>query len=207
LNIYEKLNEVRKKVQFVHKDTTVGFGQNTFKAVSHDQVTSAVRQHFVDQGIIILTSQIGKGISVDGQTKSGANKIRFEAMYEIIFLNMEDGSDKLTVTVEAHAEGSDDKCPGKALSYATKSAMLKVLMLETGDNDEEGVKNTIDVKQTGMIAQLITDTNTEIDKFCAAYQIQKVSDLPSGMFAQALAQLQKKMKGKNDAAKNTTDAA
>lgn len=207
MNIYEKLNEVRKKVIFVHKDTTVGFGQNTFKAVSHDQVTSAVRQHFVDQGIMIIPSQLDKGVSVEGQTKSGANKIRFEAMYNITFLNMEDGADKLTVTVEAHAEGSDDKCPGKALSYATKSAMLKVLMLETGDNDEEGAKNTIDVKQTGMLAQLITDTDTDIEKFCSVYKIQKLSDLPSGMFAQALAQLQTKMKGKTNAAKNTNDQA
>jgi len=206
MNIYEKLNEVRKKVQFVHKDTTVGFGQNTFKAVSHDQVTSAVRQHFVDQGIMIIPSQVGKGISVDGQTKSGANKIRFEAMYEIVFLNIEDGQDKMTVTVEAHAEGSDDKCPGKALSYATKSAMLKVLMLETGDNDEEGVKNTIDVKQTGMIAQLITDTDTDIQKFCEVYNIQKVSDLPSGMFSQALSQLQAKLKkGKANATQNPSN--
>lgn len=194
MNIYQKINEVRKKVIFVHKDTTVGFGNNTFKAVSHDQVTSAVRQHFVDQGIIIIPSQVGKGISIDGQTKSGANKIRFEAMFDITFVNEEDGVDKITVTVEAHSEGSDDKCPGKALSYATKSAMLKVLMLETGDNDEEGERNTIDVKQAGLIAQLITDTGTDIEKFCGAYKIQKVSDLPSGMFAQALAQLQSKKK-------------
>jgi hypothetical protein len=205
MNIYEKLNEVRKKVQFVYKDTTVGFGNNTFKAVSHDQVTNAVRQHFVDQGIIILTSQVGKGISVDGQTKNGANKIRFEAMYEIIFINIEDGSDKLTVMVEAHAEGSDDKCPGKALSYATKSAILKVLMLETGDNDEEGAKNTIDAKQASIINQLIVDTDTDIEKFCGVYNLQKISDLPSGMFQKALAQLQTKMKGKSDATKNTTN--
>lgn len=200
MNIYEKLNEVRKKVVFVHKDATVGFGNNTFKAVSHDQVTSAVRQHFVDQGIIIIPSQLEKGVSIEGTTKSGGNKIRFEAMYSITFLNIEDGADKLTVTVEAHAEGSDDKCPGKALSYATKSAMLKVLMLETGDNDEEGEKNTIDVKQTGMIAQLIADTGTDIEKFCGAYKIQKVSDLPVGMFSQALAQLQAKKKKGADSA-------
>jgi len=109
---------------------------------------------------------------------------------------IEDSNSHLTVRVEAHAEGSDDKCAGKALSYAVKNAMLKVLMLETGENDEEGVKNSIDAKQLATINQLIIDTDTDIEKFCGAYKITKVSDLPSGMFLQALSQLQKKMKDK-----------
>ena len=72
--------------------------------------------------------------------------------------------------------------------------MLKVLMLETGEDDEEGIKNTIDTRQAGMLAQLITDTKTDILKFCEAYNIKTVAELPSGAFTQALAQLQAKAK-------------
>lgn len=194
MNIYEKINKVREKISYVQKDTQVGFGQNSFKAVSHDQVTSVARQHFVDQGIVIVPSQVEKGVAVEGITKSGSPKIRFEAMYKIKFVNIEDKDDFIDVVVEAHAEGSDDKCPGKALSYATKSAMLKVLMLETGEDDEGGAKNTIDIKQAGMLAQLITDTGTDINKFCEAYKISTVAELPSGAFTQALSQLQTKAK-------------
>lgn len=194
MNIYQKINEVRKKISYVQKDTTVGLGNNSFKAVTHDQVTSLARSHFVDQGIIMVPTQIEKGLSVDGTTKSGSPKIRFEAMFRVKFVNIEDKDDYIDVVVEAHAEGSDDKCPGKALSYATKMAMLKVLMLETGEDDEEGIKNTIDTRQAGMLAQLITDTKTDIMKFCEAYNIKTVAELPSGAFAQALAQLQAKAK-------------
>ena len=182
------------KVSFVHKDTNVGFGNNSFKAVSHDKVTEVTRSHFIEAGVMVIPSQQSKGISVEGMTKNGSAKIRFEAVYDIKFINMDDPLDYITVSVEAHGEGSDDKCAGKALSYAVKSAMLKVLMLETGENDEEGVKNTIDVKQAGMLAQLIADTDTDIEKFCGAYQIQKVIDLPSGAFSTALSQLQTKLK-------------
>lgn len=194
MNIYEKLNEIRKSVAYVKKDSTVGFGQNSYKAVSHDAVTTLTRNFFVEQGIIIVPMQKEKGISIDGETKSGGKKIRFEAMYDIKFVNMEDAHDFLTVTVEAHAEDNSDKAPGKALSYATKSAMLKVLMIETGEDDEEGIKNTINEKQTATLNQLIIDTDTEIEKFCAVYKIPILSDLPSGMFMQALAQLQAKAK-------------
>lgn len=191
--IEAKINQVMKKVSFVTKDSTVGFGQNSYKAVSHDKVTEIVRPHFVEVGIIIVPRQVSKGVSVDGKTSKGNDKIRFEALYDVDFIDCEDLT-KLTVTVEAHAEGSDDKCSGKALSYAVKNAMLKVLMLETGENDEEGTKNSINEKQMAVLTGLITDTKTDIAKFCEAYNIPSVAELPSGIFAQALVQLQNKAK-------------
>jgi hypothetical protein len=202
--IYKKIHEVMKKVAFVTKDTTVGFGKNSYKAVTHDRVTEIVRPHFVEYGIMIVPRQQNKGLSIDGKTQNGNNKIRFEAVYEIDFIDCEDES-KLTVTVEAHAEGSDDKCSGKALSYAVKNAMLKVLMLETGENDEEGAKNTIDSKQIGILSQLIADTQTDIKKFCSAYNVNTLAELPSGYFAQSLMQLQKKAKGKKDEVKTDSN--
>ena len=204
--IYKKINDVMRKVSFVTKDATVGFGNNSYKAVTHDRVTEIVRPHFVEAGIMIVPRQQNKGISVDGKTQKGNDKIRFEAVYEIDFIDCDDAS-MLTVIVEAHAEGSDDKCSGKALSYAVKNAMLKVLMLETGENDEEGIKNTIDAKQIGILSQLITDTDTDIKKFCGVYNIQTLSELPSGNFAQALMQLQKKAKGVKSETNSNTDKA
>lgn len=191
--IEAKINQVMKKVAFVTKDSTVGFGQNSYKAVSHDKVTELVRPHFVEAGIIIVPRQKEKGFSIDGKTSKGNDKIRFEAIYDVDFIDCDDTS-KITVTVEAHAEGSDDKCAGKALSYAVKNAMLKVLMLETGENDEEGQKNSINEKQMATLTTLITETKTDIAKFCEAYNIQSVAELPSGAFAQALMQLQNKAK-------------
>lgn len=197
-----------QKVSFVTKNTSVGYGNSAYKAVTHDKVTEIVRPHFVEAGIMIVPRQQAKGESIAGKTQKGNDKIRFEAVYDVDFIDCDDES-KLTVTVEAHAEGSDDKCAGKALSYAVKNAMLKVLMLETGENDEEGIKNTIDSKQVSMLAQLIADTKTDAMKFCEAYNIQKVAELPSGLFGQALAQLQAKAKKqkevKPDATQNTSN--
>lgn len=201
-----KINQVMKKVAFVTKDSTVGVGQNSYKAVSHDKVTEIVRPHFVEVGIIIVPRQVAKGVSVDGKTSKGNDKIRFEAVYDVDFIDCDDLT-KVTVTVEAHAEGSDDKCSGKALSYAVKNAMLKVLMLETGENDEEGAKNSINEKQLSVLSGLISDTNTDVQKFCEAYNISSVAELPSGNFAQALVQLQNKAKKQkaDNATKNATN--
>jgi hypothetical protein len=40
------------------------------------------------------------------------------------------------VTLPAHAMDSADKSCGKAISYATKYALLKVFALETGEDEE-----------------------------------------------------------------------
>lgn len=201
-----KINQVMKKVAFVTKDSTVGFGQNSYKAVSHDKVTEIVRPHFVEVGIIIVPRQVAKGVSVDGKTSKGNDKIRFEAVYDVDFIDCDDLT-KVTVTVEAHAEGSDDKCSGKALSYAVKNAMLKVLMLETGENDEEGVKNSINEKQLAILSGLISDTNADVTKFCETYNISSVAELASGSFSQALLQLQNKAKKQkaDNATQNTSN--
>ena len=57
-------------------------------------------------------------------------------MYNIHFVNIDEPADRLTVSINAHAADNGDKAPGKCASYATKTAILKALSLETGENDE-----------------------------------------------------------------------
>ncbi len=51
-------------------------------------------------------------------------------------MNAEDPADKFSMEIEAHALDHGDKAPGKALSYAKKYAVLKLLEIETGEEDE-----------------------------------------------------------------------
>lgn len=136
MNIYQRIAEVMKVVKYVQKDTKVGDGRNSYKAVSHDKVASVLRDACIDQGIVIHPSQISKGMSVDGVTSYGKPKIRFEALFAVSFVNIEKPEDFFVVNIEAHGDDNMDKAPGKALSMATKMAMLKVFMLESGDNEE-----------------------------------------------------------------------
>lgn len=199
MSIYKKLNEVMKKVSYVRKDGKLGFGANSFSIVTHDAVLRAVRDHLTDAGILVIPTQVSKGVSVEGMTKSGTQKIRFEAVYDVMFIDIEDDT-ILTIRTEAHAEDNSDKAANKAITYATKNALLKALMLETGDEDVEAVKNTIDLKQTTMIAQLIGDTGSDMQKFLGTYGIQTVAELPLIEFQNVMAMLQKKQKSAKEKA-------
>ncbi|MDA9090771.1 ERF family protein [Porticoccaceae bacterium] len=138
LNILQRLNAVREAVEYIQKDAKIG---GKYTALSHDGLTSKVRTHLVSNGIIIAPSLKDSEIQSAGTTtKNGVPIIRYVAKYEISFLNIDDPKDTLMVVVEAHANDEGDKAPGKALSYATKYAMLKVLSIESGDKEEERIE-------------------------------------------------------------------
>ncbi len=135
MNIYQRLNEVRKAVAYLQKDKKVeGKG---YMAVTHDAVTAAVREPFIQYGIFVVPTMI-KSAMVDSGTVTGKGNpvMRYEATYRIAFVNCEDASDRVDVDIEAHALDDGDKAPGKAISYATKYAFLKLLSIETGLDDE-----------------------------------------------------------------------
>ena len=136
LNIYQRLNEVRKEVDYLQKDANV----QGYKAITHDAVTSAIRQPFIDNGIMILPNQTDSNTVEVGETKNGTTIIRYSAWYEVSFVNIDNPEDKLITNVESHAMDMGDKAPGKAMSYAVKYAMLKVLNIETGESEESRIE-------------------------------------------------------------------
>jgi ERF superfamily len=136
LNIYQRIREIQRKVAYVRKDATVK-GSGGYQAVSHDMVTAVVRPFFVELGVAIVPRIVSsQTVNTGRSTAGGSPIIRFEGLYELTFVNVDDPADTIVLPVAAHAEDHGDKAPGKALSYAVKSGLLKILMLESGDADE-----------------------------------------------------------------------
>jgi hypothetical protein len=133
LNIYQRVNEVRKAVDYIRKDKKV----ESYMAVTHDNVTSLTRAHFVAQGIVFVPTITRSAVKDTGTTTSKRTPfIRFEASYRFDVVNADDPADRFSLEIEAHAIDHGDKAPGKALSYAKKYAVLKLLEIETGEEEE-----------------------------------------------------------------------
>jgi len=168
LNIYQRINEVRKKVNYAKKDKAVD-GQN-YKAVTHDAITALVRNHLIEHGVLIVPRLISSTVQDVGKTKGGTTIIRYAGRYEVDFINIDSPEDRITVPGEAHANDSGDKAPGKATSYATKYAMLKLFSIETGEGDEGRVepyeaRDKITEKQAADISALIDEVAADRDAF------------------------------------------
>jgi len=135
LNIYQRMNLVRSKVGYVQKDKEV----QGYKVVTHDAVTREIRSSLIEVGIIVIPSLVEDAVIQDTSmtTKNGVPIIRYEAKYQVSFINMDTPEDRFEMTVSGHALDQGDKAPGKAISYAVKTALLKAFSMETGE-DEEG---------------------------------------------------------------------
>jgi len=133
MNIYQRVNAVRKAITYIQKDKDVSTGGGSYKAVTHDAVTGLVRAALIEHGIVIVPSMIDSQFHAK---EPDAKQRLYDATYLVEFINMDKPEESIRVTINAHALDNGDKAPGKALSYATKYAILKLFNIETGDDDE-----------------------------------------------------------------------
>lgn len=133
LNVYQRINEVRKKINYIQKDKSVSTGGGSYKAVTHDQVTGMIRNQLIEHGIVIVPDLVAGTFH---QKEEGAKQRLYDAIYTVNFVNIDQPDDKISMNVSAHALDNGDKAPGKAVSYATKYAILKLFSIETGEDDE-----------------------------------------------------------------------
>lgn len=133
LNLYQRINEIRKSIDYIKKDKSVSTGAGSYKAVTHDQVTAMVRDHMVRHGIVSYPVLVD---SKSLEKEEGAKQFRYEATYDFVFANIDKPEESLTIRINAHAMDNADKAPGKALSYAKKYAILKLFEIETGEDEE-----------------------------------------------------------------------
>ena len=129
MNLLQRINEVRKAIDYIQKDKSVSTGGGSYRAVTHDTVTALVRGHMVTHGIVVWPYLVD---SMSMPREEGSKQFRYEATYDFTFANVEAAEDVLIIRIQAHAMDNADKAPGKALSYATKYALLKLFNLETG---------------------------------------------------------------------------
>lgn len=195
LNIYQRINEVRKKAHYAKKDKEVS-GQG-YKAVTHDAVTALLRNHLIDQGVLIVPRLISSAMLEVGKTQKGATIYRYEGKYEVDFVNCDSPEDLITVPGEAHANDHGDKAPGKATSYATKYAMLKLFSIETGEDDEGRVLpyeslDKITEQQAAQIRALLVAVGETEERFARWAKVPTLENLPASAYANAMKKLEAK---------------
>lgn len=199
-NIYQRINEVRKKVNYVRKEKEVstGSGGKAYKATTHDAVTALVRNHLIEHGVLIVPKLTSSSVSVAGETQYGTTIIRYEAKYDIEFTNCDQPDDKIIVPSEAHANDTGDKAPGKAVSYATKAVILKIFNIETGEDEESridpyGGHPVITEEQAAEIEAKLTDNEVDMDSFMLwaekEWKIKALGEMRAKSFAACTKQL------------------
>jgi hypothetical protein len=140
-NVFQRLSAAMQMLAYLKKDTKVkGFGSESYTAISHDHVTAECRAVMLKCGLIAFPQNYRVEAQPDQKTKSGSTVTVLRLFADIRFQNIDDPSDFVVVPTVADGKDAGDKAPGKAISMAVKYGLLKALMLETGDREEERIE-------------------------------------------------------------------
>lgn len=128
LNLYQKLDLARVEIGIVNKNLSV---MNQYKAVGETDVLKAVNE--AEHKARLISYQESLEILNQGQT-STANFLR--VLVRVRVVNIDNPTE--SVIFEGIGDGYDkgDKAPGKAVTYATKYALMRGYKIPTGEDPD-----------------------------------------------------------------------
>jgi hypothetical protein len=155
-SIYKKMLLATEKIGKVAKNLNVDMGKNSYKAVGEKDVLEAVKPIEIELGIysypisrtITETNVLTTVKEYNGnKTESNQLMMRIETIYR--FVNVDNPNEFIDITTYGDGVDSQDKAPGKAMTYADKYALLKAYKIETGDDPDKEASGELKSFKTG----------------------------------------------------------
>lgn len=145
--LVKKLAEVMKQVKYIEKR---GFNKfHKYSYATESDVSDAVRDLLAEQNVIMLPDVIKHEVR---EHTNRHNNIEYISTVKVKFTFI-DGETGESLSIHSVGEGQDagDKGVYKAITGATKYALMKVFMIPTGDDPESD--NGVDERNNGNNAQ------------------------------------------------------
>lgn len=167
MNIYQKMLAIESELTTVAKNLFVDLGRSSYKAVGEADVLAAVKPLEAKYGV--YSYPCGRTICyTDIMTKSATDSkgnvretqslvLRIETKYR--FVNVEKPDEYIEVTTYGDGVDTQDKAPGKAMTYADKYAILKAYKIITGDDPDQAGSDTGKFRSA--------DTGSQVPPSCA----------------------------------------
>lgn len=152
MNIFEKLLAISSDITTVAKNLEVKYGSTSYKAVGEADVLKPVKELEKKYGIYSYPksrSIVDKGTITNSK---GTTSLFMRIETEYCFVNVEKPEEQISVITYGDGVDSQDKAPGKAMTYGDKYALLKAYKIVTGDDpDQQGsaTDNTFELEDIG----------------------------------------------------------
>ena len=167
-NIFYRMSKITEEISVVAKNLSVGYGKNSYKAVGEADVLAAVKPIEAKHGVYsypvsreIIDSGVLTTSGYDGKEKNQMY-MRIKTVYRFLCIDNPDSF----IDIESFADGVDsqDKAPGKAMTYADKYALLKAYKIITGDDPDQNLSEELKAKKR---MQTAYPPRAEMEKFVA----------------------------------------
>lgn len=212
MNIYEKMAEITAEINTVAKNLNVETGKGkSYRAVSEADVLAAVKPIEKKHGVYSYPyeREIVESGELVNQTQYGERKslfLRVRTVYR--FVNTEKPEEHLDIVTYGDGVDSQDKAPGKAMTYGDKYALLKAYKIQTGDDPDQNasgelVSQNIRTQKIGTdkIAAISTRANNmglPLETILHQYRLASIGDMTEEQFYDCVQRLtaEEKKRGK-----------
>lgn len=145
------MSAITSDITNVAKNLNVGCGKNQYKAVGEADVLAAVKPAEEKHKVYsypfdreIVESSVIVTQKADG-TESRQQFMRIRTVYR--FVDMENPSDYIDIITYGDGVDTQDKAPGKAMTYADKYGLLKAYKIITGDDPDQNASEDLKRKE------------------------------------------------------------
>ena len=199
MNIYEKLSEITAEISAVAKNLEVGFGQNRYKAVGEADVLRAVKPIEKKHGVYSfpVSREVIESGTMERENSNGQKTVslfmRVKTVYR--FVNLEKPDEYVDIVTFGDGVDTQDKAPGKAMTYGDKYALLKAYKIVTGDDPDQNASepqqriDVVDISRQKIgavkvqtLRSMCTTANVPEPRICTLYKVGKLEDLTEIQF-------------------------
>lgn len=203
MNIYAKISQVMKDIEYLSKDDKVEFGNTKYKAITEEKVTRAVRESLIKNGIVIIP--IEQEHSREGTLSTVNTKYKIQ--------NIDDVNDFIISVSSGTGADTQDKGVGKAMTYSYKYLLLRTFAIPTGEDPDKISSAELDSKQKAaqekhpknetaphpteiemqMILSFATTLGIDVSQMMAGYEINTLNELTREQTDKLIAGLEKRL--------------
>lgn len=207
LNIFQRMLAATSEINRVAKNLKVDISKSqSYKAVAESDVLETVKPIEEKYGIysypvsrtVIKDEAYTTTSEYDGRKSEKTTFfMRLATVYR--FVNIDNPDDYIDITTYGDGVDTQDKAPGKAMTYADKYALLKAYKIQTGDDPDAGASGNLGKKKfekptAEQLAQA-EELGINLDGL-AAYAKCKVEEISKDVLAEAIKMKQTALKKK-----------
>ena len=149
-NLWQRIADVMQDIKYLQKDDKVGFGNNSYKAISEEKVTESLRVSLIKNGLVILPVE-QQHFREDTITKDETGKEKLNRLstvntkYKIV--NIDNPTEFEILVSSGTGVDTQDKGVGKAMTYSYKYMLLRTFAIPTGEDTDKISSAELDEQQ------------------------------------------------------------
>ena len=181
-NLYQRIADVMKEVEYLNKDKQVGEGNYSYKAVSEESVTANVRKQLIKHGLVMFpVAQAHRHEELPRVDRYGKDSVLSLTTVDVTYklVNVDNPAEFELIASSGTGVDPQDKGVGKAMTYAFKYALLRTFAIPTG-NDPDMVHNDVLEQQAPGRREApapVTVDRAPVDKAIAKAKMEKATSV------------------------------